>query len=166
MKNWHTGILIGLVTFATIGLMVIQVFWIRDAAKVKYSNFIRDVNEAMSHVVDYVDHMKVHHDLLNQQQMYSDNRKIFETYDSLNQILFYDLQQISSQNDFNKLMRRVRKTQNKLQDIIFDYQSGKGEDQFVYNEKIIDSLIEVNLKKKGIKTTYEFGIYDPFTKNR
>ena len=163
MKNWHTGILIGLVTFATIGLMVIQVFWIRDAAKVKYSNFIRDVNEAMQHVVKYVDHLKIHHDLLNQQQLYSDNRKVFETYDSLNQVLFYDLQRVSSERDFNRLMRRVKRTQNKLQNIIFDYQSGRDENQFVYDPQIIDSLIEVNLKKKGIKTEFEFGIYDPFT---
>ena len=162
MKNWHTGILIGLVTFATIGLMVIQVFWIRDAAKVKYSNFIRDVNESMIHVVKYIDHMKVHHDLLNQQQMYSDNQRAFETYDSLNQVLFYNLQRINSQNDFNKLMRRVKKTQSKLQNIIFDYQTGRGSNQFVYDSKMIDSLIKVNLKKKGIKTIYEFGIYDPF----
>ncbi len=162
MKNWHTGILIGLVTFATIGLMVIQVFWIRDAAKVKYSNFIRDVNGAMVHVVKYIDHMKVHHDLLNQQQVYNDNQRVFETYDSLNQALFYDLQQISTQNDFNKLMRRVRKTQSKLQDIIFDYQTGRGNNQFVYDPGVIDSLIKINLKKAGVKTTYEFGIYDPF----
>ncbi len=162
MKNWHTGILIGLVTFATIGLMVIQVFWIRDAAKVKYSNFIRDVNESMVHVVKYIDHMKVHHDLLNQQQIYSDNQRVFETYDSLNQALYYDLQQVSTQNDFNKLMRRVRRTQSKLQDIIFDYQTGRGNNQFVYDPKVIDSLIRINLKKKGVKTEYEFGIYDPF----
>jgi len=163
MKNWHTGVLIGVVTFATIGLMVIQVFWIRDAAKVKYSNFIRDVNEAMSHVVKHIDHLKVHHDLLNQQQIYTDNQKVFQTYDSLNQLLYYDLQRISSQNDFDKLMHRVRKTQNKLQDIIFDYQSGRGENQFVFDSRIIDSLIQLNLKKKGIRTNYEFGIYDPFT---
>ncbi len=143
--------------------MVIQVFWIRDAAKVKYSNFIRDVNEAMQHVVKYVDHLKIHHDLLNQQQLYSDNQKVFETYDSLNQVLFYDLQRISSERDFNRLMRRVKRTQNKLQNIIFDYQSGREDHQFVYDPKIIDSLIRVNLRKKGIKTEYEFGIYDPFT---
>jgi len=163
VKNWQTAILIGVVTFATIGLMVIQVFWIRDAAKVKYSNFIRDVNEAMTHVVKYIDHQKIRHDLLNQQQVYSNNQKAFNTYDSLNQALFYDLQKVSSERDFNKLMRRVRRTQSQLQDIIFDYQNGKSDNQFIFNGLIIDSLIEVNLKSKGIKTEYEFGVYDPFT---
>ncbi len=143
--------------------MVIQVFWIRDAAKVKYSNFIRDVNEAMSHVVKYVDHQKIRHDLLNQQQVYSNNQKAFDRYDSLNQVLFYDLQKVSSERDFGQLMRRVRKTQSQLQDIIFDYQNGKAENQFIFNRTEIDSLIEANLKAKGIKTDYEFGIYDPFT---
>ncbi len=143
--------------------MVIQVFWIRDAAKVKYSTFIRDVNEAMSHVVKYVDHQKIRHDLLNQQQVYSNNQKAFDTYDSLNQVLFYDLQKVSSEHDFSKLMRRVRKTQSQLQDIIFDYQNGKTENQFIFNRAEIDSVIEVSLKAKGIKTDYEFGIYDPFT---
>ncbi len=152
-----------MVTFATIGLMVIQVFWIRDAAKVKYSNFIRDVNEAMTHVVKYIDHQKIRHDLLNQQQVYTNNQKAFNTYDSLNQALFYDLQKVSSERDFNKLMRRVRKTQSQLQDIIFDYQNGRSDNQFIFDSHIIDSLIKVNLKNKGIKTAYEFGVYDPFT---
>ncbi len=143
--------------------MVIQVFWIRDAAKVKYSNFIRDVNEAMGHVVKYVDHQKIRFDLLNQQQVYSSNRKAFDTYDSLNQVLFYDLQRVSTERDFSKLMRRVRKTQSQLQDIIFDYQTGKTDNQFIFDSHVIDSLIETNLKAKGIKTDYEFGIYDPFT---
>ncbi len=143
--------------------MVIQVFWIRDAAKVKYSNFIRDVNEAMGHVVKYVDHQKIRFDLLNQQQVYSSNRKAFDAYDSLNQVLFYDLQRVSTEHDFSKLMRRVRKTQSQLQDIIFDYQTGKTDNQFIFDSHVIDSLIETNLKAKGIKTDYEFGIYDPFT---
>ncbi len=163
VKNWQTAILIGVVTFATIGLMVIQVFWIRDAAKVKYSNFIRDVNEAMTHVVNYVDHQKIRHDLLNQQQVYSNNQKAFNTYDSLNKVLFYDLQKVSTERDFSKLMRRVRKTQSQLQDIIFDYQTGKTENHFLFDANTIDSLIAVNLKEKGIKTAYEFGVYDPFT---
>lgn len=163
VKNWQTAILIGVVTFATIGLMVIQVVWIRDAAKVKYSNFIRDVNGAMSHVVKYIDHEKIRHDLINQQQIYSNNRRAFDAFDSLNSVLFYNLQRVSSERDFNKLMRRVRKTQAQLQDIIFDYQTGKTTNQFVFNAEEIDSLIRVNLRIKGIKTDYEFGIYDPFT---
>jgi len=163
VKNWQTGILIVVVTLATIGLMVIQVFWIQDAAKVKYSNFIRDVNKAMANVVQYVDHLKIRHDLINQQQFYSDNKQVLKAYDSLNNALFYDLRRVNSQGEFNNLMRRVKKTQSQLQNIIFDYQTGKGDDQFVFNGQLIDSLIKDNLKKIGIKTNYEFGIYDPFT---
>ena len=148
---------------ATIGLMVIQVFWIRDAAKVKYSNFIRDVNKAMTNVVQKIDHLKIRHDLINQQQFYTNNQKAFNTYDSLNKALFYDLRKVSSQGEFNSLMRRIKKTQSKLQNIIFDYQAGMGDNQFVFDGQLIDSLIKENLKKTGIKTNYEFGIYDPFT---
>ena len=148
---------------ATIGLMVIQVFWIRDAAKVKYSNFIRDVNKAMTNVVQNINHLKIRHDLINQQQFYTNNKKILKAYDSLNNALFYDLQRVSSQGEFDNLMRRVRKTQSQLQNIIFDYQTGRGDKQYIYNGQLIDSLIKVNLVKIGIKTNYEFGIYDPFT---
>lgn len=163
MKNWQTGILIGVVTLATIGLMVIQVFWIRDAAKVKYSNFIRDVNKAMTNVVQKIDHLKIRHDLINQQQFYTNNQEAFNTYDSLNKVLFFGLRRVSSQSEFNSLMRRVKKTQSQLQNIIFDYQAGMGDNQFVFDGHLIDSLITDNLKKIGIKTNYEFGIYDPFT---
>jgi len=163
MKKWHTSLLIGLVTISTIGLMIIQVFWIRDAAKVKYSNFIRDVNEAMIDVVKYINHIKIQYDLMNQRKLYVDNQKLFATYDSLNQVLFRDIAKVNTARDFNKLMKRIRKAQKKLEDITFDYHSLTPTSDFIYDPRMLDSLIKVNLKKKGIKTKFEFGIYDPFT---
>ncbi len=163
MKKWHTRLLIGLVTVSTIGLMIIQVFWIRDAAKVKYSNFIKDVNMAMTDVVKYLNHIKIQYDLMNQKKAVVDNQKLFETYDSLNRILYHDIAKVNTEHDFNKLMNRIKKTQKKLRDITFSYHALKSTDKFVYDPKIIDSLITLNLKKRGIKATFEFGIYDPFT---
>ncbi len=163
MKKWHTRLLIGLVTLSTIGLMIIQVFWIRDAAKVKYSNFIRDVNLAMKDVVKHINHIKIQYDLMSQRKMYVDNQKLFATYDSLNQVLFHDIARVNTARDFNKLMYRIKKAQKKLEDITFDYHSLSPSRDFIYNPKIIDSLIRTNLKKNGIKTAFEFGIYDPFT---
>jgi two-component system phosphate regulon sensor histidine kinase PhoR len=143
--------------------MIIQVFWIRDAAKVKYSNFIRDVNLAMKDVVKHINHIKIQYDLMSQRKMYVDNQKLFATYDSLNQVLFHDIARVNTARDFNKLMYRIKKAQKKLEDITFDYHSLSPSRDFIYNPKIIDSLIRTNLKKNGIKTAFEFGIYDPFT---
>jgi two-component system phosphate regulon sensor histidine kinase PhoR len=163
MKRWHTRLLIGLVTISTIGLMIIQVFWIRDAAKVKYSNFIRDVNIAMKEVISHINRLKMQYDLISQKKIYIDNKKLFDTYDSLNSIFFHDIAKVSTAKDFNTLMRRIKKAQKKLQNVTFDYHSLNSDNGFVYNPKLIDSLIELNLRKKGINTTFEYGIYDPFT---
>jgi len=163
MKKWQTRLLIGLVTISTIGLMIIQVFWIRDAAKVKYSNFIRDVNLAMTDVINHLNHIKIQYDLMNQRKIHVDNQKLFQTYDSLNKVLFYDISKVNTARDFNKLMRRIKRAQKKLQDITYDYHSLSLYNDFIYNPRMIDSLITVNLKRKGIKTTFEYGIYDPFT---
>lgn len=163
MKKWQTGLLIGLVTISTIGLMIIQVFWIRDAAKVKYSNFIRDVNEAMTDVIKELNHIKLQYDLMNQKKFRVDNKKLIETYDSISTILFNGLAEVNNLNDFNVLMRRIKKTQKKLNNLTFDYTTYSRDHDFIYNPKLLDSLITVNLKKKGIKTEFEYGIYDPFT---
>ena len=44
-----------LVTLATIGLMVIQVYWIRDAVKLKQSIFAKDVKQAVEQVIFKID---------------------------------------------------------------------------------------------------------------
>jgi two-component system, OmpR family, phosphate regulon sensor histidine kinase PhoR len=45
-------------TFALIGLMVIQIYWIRNASVVKEANFRRSVNEAMTKVVLKVERLE------------------------------------------------------------------------------------------------------------
>lgn len=45
-------------TFALVGLMVIQIYWIRNASVVKEANFRRSVNEAMTKVVLKVERLE------------------------------------------------------------------------------------------------------------
>ena len=59
MNKWTTALIIALVTFATIGLMIIQVYWIRDAVKVKQAVFFRDLNQAMHQVVFELDKLRL-----------------------------------------------------------------------------------------------------------
>ena len=59
MNKWTTMIFIALVTAATIGLMAIQVYWIRDAVKLKQAVFIRDVKQSISQVVFEIDKIRL-----------------------------------------------------------------------------------------------------------
>ena len=83
MNKWTTGLIIALVTSATIGLMIIQVYWIRDAVKVKQAVFFRDVNQAMLRVVYELDAMRLKERVIKQKKAFQHNQSIFETFDSI-----------------------------------------------------------------------------------
>ena len=88
MNKWSTTLIIALVTLATIGLMVIQVYWIRDAVKVKQAVFLRDLDQAMTSAIYELDKLRLEDRLKKQRQMYKQNHGIYELYDSLNNSTF------------------------------------------------------------------------------
>jgi hypothetical protein len=81
MNKWSTILIIALVTLSTIGLMVIQVYWIRDAVKVKQAVFLRDLDQAMTGAIYELDKLRLEDRLKKQRQIYKQNHGIYELYD-------------------------------------------------------------------------------------
>ena len=79
MNKWSTFLIISLVTFATIGLMVIQVGWIKDAVKVKQAVFLRDLDQAMTNIIYELDKLRLEDRLRRQRIIYKQNQGIYDS---------------------------------------------------------------------------------------
>lgn len=163
MNKWITTLIIVLVTSATIGLLIIQFYWIKDAVKVKQAVFLRDVEQAMTNVVFEIDKMRLQDRVIKQQKFFQQNQSFYKVYDSLNQLLTGYAGNINSQSDFDRFIFNSNLARNALSKLNYNYPEQEI-GNFLYSRKDqIDSIISIELREHRIKTEYEFGIYNPAT---
>lgn len=163
MNKWATITIITLVTLATIGLMIIQVYWIKDAVKVKQAVFFRDVNQAMLKVVYELDQMRLHDRVIKQRKAYQHNQNIYESFDSLNQILIMSMGDLNSPIEFDRFIRNTNLANKALEELTFNHADHEPGGFLISKKELIDSLITRELRDKRIRTKFEFGIYSPAT---
>ncbi len=152
-------LIIIIMTIALIGLMVIQSYWIRSAITVKQSNFIRDVNGAISNVVYKLERIEAANQLKNRINYMQQRQKWLYTYDSLSRNVTQNKSMFSDPDELDKYLKKSQIAQEVLQNMIFDYSSLPVEKRIFPEE--LDSLISGELKTKGINTNYEFGVFSP-----
>jgi two-component system phosphate regulon sensor histidine kinase PhoR len=163
MNKWVTTLIILLVTFATIGLLIIQVYWIKDAVKVKQAVFLRDVEQAMTNVVFEIDKMRLHDRVIKQQKFFQQNQSFYKVYDSLNRLLTNVAGNITSQSELDNFVFNSNLARNALSHLNYNYPEQEA-GIFLFSKKDqIDSLISNELRDHRIRTEYEFGIYNPAT---
>ncbi len=148
---------------ATIGLMLIQVYWIRDAVKVKQAVFFRDVNEAMSHVIFELDRIRFEERIIKQRQNYLQQRYLQQMHDSLNRVIYNGLQSIKSSGDLNFFIQQTNQANKALEQLSVRLLGSDISSGLLSKKDVIDSLIGSELRKKRIRTKYEFGILSPVT---
>jgi two-component system phosphate regulon sensor histidine kinase PhoR len=158
-KQLIAGIIV-VMTIALIGLMGIQVYWIGDAIKVKEATFVRDVNQAVSHVVVTLEKEEMQRQFQRQLQLMNRRANILSAYDSVSQSLMSELQNPMTIAEYQAFLRKTVIAQDMIQDMILGYRQASAEGNEL-NPVRIDSLIRTELKRHGINTTYEFGIYSP-----
>lgn len=163
MNKWVTTLIISLVTFATIGLLIIQVYWIKDAVKVKQAVFLRDVEQAMTSVVFEIDKMRLNDRVIKQQKFFQQNQSFYRVYDSLNRLLQSTAGNINTQSEFENFIFNTNLAKNALSHLNYNYPEQEV-GNFLFSKKDqIDSLIGKELRDHRIRTEYEFGIYNPAT---
>jgi len=163
VNKWNISIIIALVTMATIGLMMIQVYWIRDAVKVKQAVFFRDVNEAMSRVIFELDRIRFEERIIHQRKNYLQQKYLQQMHDSLNRVIFHGMQNIKTTGDLDIFIQKTNQANKTLEQLsirLLGLDAGSG---LLNNKDVIDSLISSELRKKRIRTKYEFGILSPVT---
>jgi two-component system phosphate regulon sensor histidine kinase PhoR len=99
MKKKYIIIIILIITIALIGLVGIQLYWIKNAILVKEANLDRSVNEAMTNVIYKLEKIE----LVRQIQTFNkQSEKLFYTIDSLNKKLFEDFKKSVNNNKYSQ----------------------------------------------------------------
>ncbi len=161
MKKKVTSGIIILVTFASIGLLFIQVVWIKNAVKVKEATFVRDVNQTMSGVVFTINKLWYREIIFNRNNYYYKYLGRFQKYDSINRDICKSMMNISSADEFSQILYKQKKVNNAIQDLWRQYYRPVDNNFFTGHKELIDSLIGQALLRQNIKTKYEFGVYNP-----
>jgi len=151
--------IIVVITLALIGLMIIQSYWIKSAITVKEANFVRDVNEAISGVVNKLERIEAANEFNNQMNLMQQRQKWFQTLDSLNQSYIRGTGSFADATDVSRILNKSMIMHDVLENMFFDYRNVPIEKRI--DTQLLDSIIEGELKLKGINTVYEFGIFSP-----
>lgn len=161
MNKKLTALIVTLVTLASCGLLLVQVYWIRNAIMVKQAMFNRDVNQAMSHVIFTLDNLRYQSYALNSKDFYQKNQNAFALFDSINSDLINHQPTLNNAEDISHFLRK-REQLNKAYNKLFSTFGGMNNIKFfTSHQNAIDSLISNALQKKHIRTLFEYGIYNP-----
>ena len=88
MKKENIIFIIFLMTFALVGLVFLQLYWVNNAVKVEEANFRRNVNEATSVVIIKLEKMEI----AEQFRKHKEKTSLINTIDSLNRALYHEQQ--------------------------------------------------------------------------
>lgn len=163
MKKRGIVFIIILISTALIGLMVIQVYWIKNAITVKEASFVRSVNDAVSNVVFKIEKNEMESKFRQQMQNMNKSQSIYDYFDSLNRNYSNDLTPINNREDFEAFINKTFLTQNMIQDWLSTSKPKPIEERLSMTE--LDSLLINELERKGIDTKFEYGIFNP-SRNR
>ncbi|MBU1008600.1 MAG: HAMP domain-containing histidine kinase [Bacteroidetes bacterium] len=156
----HISALIVIMTVALIGLMGIQVYWIGDAVKVKEATFIRDVNLAMNNVMVKVEKVRMQQNFEQKMNLMNRRANLMATWDSINYSMQQELNSPMSGEAYNDFLRRYSDAQQLIQNMIYGLGTGPSDEPGT-SPRLLDSLIQEELGRQGIKISFEFGIYNP-----
>lgn len=158
-KKLIIGIVL-IMAIALIGMMTIQIYLIGDAVKVKEATFVRDVNQAMNHVVMVIEKEEMQRQFEHHMNLINRRANLISVYDSLNLSMQTELQKPMNQEEYAAFMRRTTLAQEMLQEMIFGYKEESSVSKQTEPVRI-DSMVKSELKRYGINTYFELGIYSP-----
>ncbi len=149
-------LIISLISFALIGLMVIQVYWIKNAIKVEESSFVRNVDDAVSKVVIKLEKIEMSKQLQRKMRINTRRSNMLQSIDSLKNNFNSS---IGGATEHDLFMQQSRLAQDVFQNFMDFNKIVTIEEKL--NRKILDSLLTIELKNKGIITQFEFGVFNP-----
>jgi two-component system, OmpR family, phosphate regulon sensor histidine kinase PhoR len=99
MTKRKIQIIIIIITFALLGLVVIQLYWIKNAIAVKEANFDRSVNEAFTSLIYKLEKIEVADRIKNRMHKGNKSETLYNAVDSINNIFQKEVELLTY--DFN-----------------------------------------------------------------
>ena len=176
MKKQYIYILIGVITSALIGLVVIQLYWIDNAVTLKEEDFKRDVRSVLFSVSNKLEEF----DRFYQIEITKKNQQIFNEQMSM----MTDSTAVFQENGITYKVNEKRLAsgevyQQSIQSVAPNGQFGfqvsvKGQGNNVFeglknrrrpiieriNKNVLDSILKLELLNRGIKAKYQYGVFD------
>ncbi|MEA3479051.1 MAG: HAMP domain-containing sensor histidine kinase [Bacteroidota bacterium] len=152
-----------LMTLALFGLMVVQVYWIRNAISVRQANFTVSINEVAANISFKLEKLELARQLelkISSYYQIHDDRQIVDTMDIL---LLEKLQSIKNRAELEDFFNRYFLAEGFFEDLL-DI-GGSEHSVHVIEESLLDSLISDELNKKSIKAKFQFGVFRSSTGN-
>jgi len=176
VKKQYIYILIGVITSALIGLVVIQLYWIDNAVTLKEEDFKRDVRSVLFSVSNKLEEF----DRFYQIEITKKNQQIFNEQMSM----MTDSTAVFQENGITYKVNEKRLAsgevyQQSIQSVAPNGQFGfqvsvKGQGNNVFeglknrrrpiieriNKNVLDSILKLELLNRGIKAKYQYGVFD------
>ncbi|MFN3951576.1 MAG: sensor histidine kinase [Thermaurantimonas sp.] len=174
MKIKNIKVIVALNSAALVGVILIQLFWIKAALKLSENNLDRDVNEALNRVAEKIDNSEKFRKIIQSLNLQKSNGEN-EFVESIDEV-FGNMPGTSAMGNngadktdlaqnFNKSLKKFYQRRLQVVDSVvkelmmtdfFTFQSI--EDRL--DDLNLDSLIQSELSFKNINTPFEFGIYE------
>lgn len=145
------------VSFVLLSLTVVQLYWVKNAISVERTNFENMVNDAVSNVIYTLEKNLINKNLKKTVQSQEKVTNFIHSMDSINQVLFDEMRDISRPDDLEKLIKKSFMAREVLNDMIDGNQPF--EIERTLDKVILDSLLTAELKKNGIQTYFEYGVF-------
>ncbi|MBP7497971.1 MAG: HAMP domain-containing histidine kinase [Bacteroidales bacterium] len=145
-------------------LLVLQLYWINNAIKVREKNFDTDVNDAVNSVIYQMEKIETAQNLRKRSNLFPPiDSLFFNSIDSmekyLKQYYHYFPDSVNLDSRVDKFFKK-KFILNDILDNLFNYKHFNLIEERV-NSKLLDILLKKELVNRDITTEYEYGIYSP-----
>jgi two-component system phosphate regulon sensor histidine kinase PhoR len=144
-----------------ITLMVIQVYWIKNAVMVREAIFNRDVNKAVEKVIFQLDRI----DRINMIRLRKNDirirQKTWLKYDSTMRLQISELDKYKSNVVMGPNPRSTFATSPVIDKMFDAIPKDRSLIENRISKSLIDSLLTIEFRNAGLNTKYDFGIYNP-----
>jgi two-component system phosphate regulon sensor histidine kinase PhoR len=139
--------------------MVIQVHWIQSDLVIRQVNFERDVREAGSEVIRHLERIELTELYRKRMSSAGTPESYASALDSINRILLFEMQNITTRQDLEDFMNKFFMSRDLIRDMYFIPRHLGIENRV--DEPVLDSLINLELGKRNIRTDYEYAVLNP-----
>jgi two-component system, OmpR family, phosphate regulon sensor histidine kinase PhoR len=163
MKQRTIIFAIVMLSIALAGLMVIQGYWVYSAYRIKQANFVRTVNESAHAVILTMEKMEMFRRMQEPELAGGNHNSALQVVDSVNRVLLREMQQISTRKDLEIFFNKYFMARDLMEDRMFkldDRMSRKKIDII-----LLDSLLSIEFAQRNLGTRWEFGVYNPSSKD-
>lgn len=159
MKSKMTILVISVISFALIGLMFIQGYWIRNAHIFNQENFIRQVNEAAHETILNLERMEMARKISSNLSMVEENMEFLHAVDSVNKAMLVEMQAINTRKDLEIFFNKYFMTRELLEDMIIQPMAIPFEERV--SIATLDSMLTAELHLRNLNIPFEFAVFNP-----